>query len=367
MSELKKHKYTCIFGAGVLLNNAWKQVFTAIGGRPDFICDNSSGKWGKAFYGVKCISPEELYCSVGNVAVFIGVKHYVDITEQLRSAGINDIYNIIYSKNYDTVLKVTRADDIENKKEIDIMPLEGKLALVTGSSRGIGRLIAHELMKLGVNIIAHSRSIEHLKPLEAYAEKYNVKLEFLAAELSDSEELEKMLESIEPFAADIDILYNNAGVSIPSKCDSAWNTPVDDFVKTSMVNFIAPVKIGNAIIPYMLEKGFGRIINVSSSIEYRLPDMAYSCSKAALNKYVHDIAPSLEGSGVMISLLDPGWLKTDMGGSHAVHEVDSVIPGAMLGAVIDANINGEWITAQDYSGMPLEDAVSRAAYLLDIN
>ena len=62
--------------------------------------------------------------------------------------------------------------------------------------------------------------------------------------------------------------------------------------------------------------------------------MAYACSKAALNKFVYDYAPSLNGTGVMMSLADPGWLKTDMGGAAALHPVESVSPGILLGALL---------------------------------
>ena len=90
--------------------------------------------------------------------------------------------------------------------------------------------------------------------------------------------------------------------------------------------------------------------------------MAYACSKAALNKFVHDLAPSLEGTGVMMSLVCPGYVRSDMGGPNAPHPVESVIPGVLLGAVLDKDINGRWIIAQDYAGLDLATAKEKAKF-----
>jgi NAD(P)-dependent dehydrogenase (short-subunit alcohol dehydrogenase family) len=109
----------------------------------------------------------------------------------------------------------------------------------------------------------------------------------------------------------------------------------------------------------MISQGYGRVVNVSSTIQYRPYEMAYACSKAALDKYVHDISPTLDGTGVKMSLLDPGWLKTDMGGENATHDVESVLPGALLGVVMDDFENGRWFSAQDFAGQDLESAIAK--------
>ena len=90
--------------------------------------------------------------------------------------------------------------------------------------------------------------------------------------------------------------------------------------------------------------------------------MPYACSKAALNKFVFDLAPSLKGTGVMISCVCPGHVRTDMGGSNAPHPVENVIPGALLGALMDGDVNGRWFIAQDYAGMDLTAAMNKAKF-----
>jgi NAD(P)-dependent dehydrogenase (short-subunit alcohol dehydrogenase family) len=112
----------------------------------------------------------------------------------------------------------------------------------------------------------------------------------------------------------------------------------------------------------MIRRGFGRVINISSTIQKRPGEMPYACSKGALNKFVHDLAPSLEGTGVMMSLVCPGYVRSDMGGPNAHHPVESVIPGALLGAVLNGDVNGRWFIAQDYAGLDLPTAMKKAIF-----
>ena len=78
--------------------------------------------------------------------------------------------------------------------------------------------------------------------------------------------------------------------------------------------------------------------------------MAYAASKAALDKYVFDMAPKLAGSGVTMNLLDPGWLRTDLGGPNATGAVESVLPGALVPALASDGKSGQFLRAQDYHG-----------------
>jgi NAD(P)-dependent dehydrogenase (short-subunit alcohol dehydrogenase family) len=85
----------------------------------------------------------------------------------------------------------------------------------------------------------------------------------------------------------------------------------------------------------MVENGFGRVINLSSGIK-DVPELApYGATKWAVNKLTEDLAAKLVGTGVRINTLDPGWLRTDLGGQHADHPVEAVLPGALAPALID--------------------------------
>jgi NAD(P)-dependent dehydrogenase (short-subunit alcohol dehydrogenase family) len=89
-------------------------------------------------------------------------------------------------------------------------------------------------------------------------------------------------------------------------------------------------------------------VNVTSGVKDMPQLMAYAASKAALDKYVYDMAPHLGGTGVTMNLLDPGWLRTDLGGNEAPNPVESVLPGAMVPVLLEDGVSGKWFSAQDY-------------------
>ena len=85
----------------------------------------------------------------------------------------------------------------------------------------------------------------------------------------------------------------------------------------------------------MKKRGFGRIINLTSGIQNQ-PDLSpYSVSKAAIDKYTRDIAFELKNDNVLVNYLDPGWLKTDLGGPNAWFTVETVLPGALVPALLE--------------------------------
>jgi len=277
--------------------------------------------------------------------------------------GLKDIFVACFDQAYDVVhsIKGLGTEQLASGEEHFDNPVSGKWTLITGSSRGIGRQIALEMAKLGSNIIAHSRRVAHTEELVDTCFALGVQARPLAAELGNLVELEEMLDKLENIFPPVDIVFNNAAISLP--CDpDPWRISSRDYLTHYTVNTIAPILICNRLIPPMVRRGFGRVINISSTIQKRPGEMAYACSKAALSKFVHDMAPSLDGSGVMISLVCPGYVRSDMGGPNAPHPVESVIPGALLGALLDGDVNGRWFIAQDYARLSLPAAMKRANF-----
>ncbi len=233
--------------------------------------------------------------------------------------------------------------------------LENKWVLVTGASRGIGLRIAKALAPMGCKLILHARKLENTRKLvieltTAGHEVYNV-----AAEFNSVSEVNALIETVREITSDhLDVLYNNA--AIMTDYQPVFKPTVEEYKTSFMVNTIVPAKLCDAFIPGMLARNWGRVVNVSSDINNEPGLMAYSCSKAALDRYVRDMIPTLEGSNVLMNLLDPGWLRTDMGGANADNDPDSVVPGALVPVLIEKEAgSGELYHAIQYVGKNVAD------------
>lgn len=239
--------------------------------------------------------------------------------------------------------------------------IKEKWALVTGASRGIGKEIAIALSKLGCNLVLHSRFVEHTNALSDQLSNKGIDTVSLEADLTDPDQVTQLISDIDNAAPQIDILYNNAAIMMPYH-DDVWEIPADEFRKSFETNVISQIRLCNALIPSMMERRWGRIINLISGIDQQPQLAPYAISKAALRKFVHDFVPILEGSGVAMNSLDPGWLKTDMGSQEAPNSVASVIPGALVPALLSDGVSGREFQAQDYAGMSIEQALQKAEH-----
>ncbi len=226
--------------------------------------------------------------------------------------------------------------------------VRGKWALVTGSSRGIGREIARGLADKGCNVVLHGRRAEHNAGLAEELGR-RVKIAVVAAELSLDADVDRLIREALAASGGIDVLYNNAAIMTPFRASFA-DVTADDYRKSFEVNVIAPVRITHGLLPAMLAKRFGRIVQVTSGIREQPELMAYAASKAALDKFVRDTVIRLKDTGVTMNLLDPGWLRTDLGGPKAPNSVESVLPGALMPALVENDTQAVWFSAQDYAG-----------------
>jgi 3-oxoacyl-[acyl-carrier protein] reductase len=237
--------------------------------------------------------------------------------------------------------------------------LLGKWSLVTGASRGVGAHVSEGLAQLGANLVLHSRELSHTRTLASKLEGLGVKVVTVSGELSDQAQVDALLDAALRQAGQIDILYNNAAIMTPWR-ENPWDIPAEDFRKSFEVNVISLARICFRLVPLMLARKWGRIINVTSGIMNQPNLTPYAISKAAVDKFVRDFAPHLAGSGVQMNLLDPGWLRTDLGGPQAPNEPSTVIPGALVPALLDDGISGRFFQAQDYAGLSLPQALAKA-------
>lgn len=233
--------------------------------------------------------------------------------------------------------------------------LEEKLALITGSARGIGQKIALALAKEGCDIIVHGRTLQNTEKTVNLLKESGVKVYAVCGELSKPQDVEKLIEDVEKIG-DIDILYNNAAVMATFM--PIWEIPKEEWERMMQINFYAPVRLCSVFGQKMKERGWGRIINLTTGMQDEPSLCTYSISKAALDKYTKELAFELKGTGVLVNMLDPGWLKTDLGGPNADHDVDTVIPGAIVPALVtDEEFTAQLVRAQEYRGKAISDIV----------
>ena len=180
--------------------------------------------------------------------------------------------------------------------------LSGKVALVTGGTKGIGKAIADELALLGATVIVSARS----KPGE------DVKHSFIAADLTKPEDNQQLAEKIIERYQALDILINNVGgTSAPAGGFSALSD--EDWENDLQLNLLSAIKLDKALVPLMIERNTGVVIHISS-LNGKLPlyasNFSYGVTKAALNNYSKALANEVASKGVRVITVSPGMVKT---------------------------------------------------------
>jgi len=181
--------------------------------------------------------------------------------------------------------------------------LSGKIALVTGGTKGAGKAIAERLVKAGATVIISARN----QPKEV-----NDKLHFIAADLSKPEGAKKVVEEILSTYKKLDILVNNLGTS--STPGGGFTVLTDeDWEESLRTNLLAPVRLDRNFLPQMIERKTGVIIHIAS-IQGKLPlydsTLPYAAAKAGLINYSKSLSNEVSPKGVRVLTVSPGWIKT---------------------------------------------------------
>lgn len=185
--------------------------------------------------------------------------------------------------------------------------IAGRKALVCASSKGLGLGCARALAEAGVNLVMNARGADALDAAaQAVRQDFGVAVDTVAADIVAPEGRERVLEA----AGSVDILVSNAGGPPPGMWHD-WDR--DDFIAALDANMLTPIALMKALLPGMIERGWGRVVNITSqSVKAPIPVLGLSNSaRAGLTGYVAGTARQVAGSGVTINNLQPGIHATD--------------------------------------------------------
>jgi short-subunit dehydrogenase len=189
----------------------------------------------------------------------------------------------------------------------------GKVAIVTGASSGIGRAVALDLASRGTTVVAVARRKPMLDEVIAEARKTAPESRAAVADVSDRAAVERVMKAALRRHGGVDVLVNNAGIPMRKH---ASRLTVEDVQRVMEINFYGAVYATTALLPSMLERRSGHIVNVAS-VAGRLGsprEAAYSASKYALAGWSDVLASDLLGSGVEVHLICPGPIDTEIWG-----------------------------------------------------
>lgn len=201
--------------------------------------------------------------------------------------------------------------------------IKGKRALVCASSKGLGRGCAESLAAAGVSLVLNGRNVDTLNETAQHiCDTYGVQVDAVAADVATEDGRAALLAA----AGDVDILVNNAGGPPPGMW-SDWDR--DDFIAALDANMLAPIALMKAVLPGMMDRGWGRVVNITSgSVKSPIPQLGLSnAARAGLTGYVAGTSRQVAAKGVTINNMLPG--------IHATDRADSLDQGVMAAQGID--------------------------------
>lgn len=220
-----------------------------------------------------------------------------------------------------------KADSVRN--------LCGRRALVTGGGSGLGFIFADALAEAGADVVICGRRADVITDAAGKLAMHGGKAEAHAVDISSSDEIDRL----KTLVGEVDILVNNAGYSI--RKDNWLDVTASEWQEVLTINLMAPFLLAQRFAPGMMQRGFGRIVNLSSiygvvaSNPEHYPDMAsdntsYAASKHALIGLTKNLAMRVSGKGVTVNTVSPGIFP----GNTKIERADGVVPGARTAEIL---------------------------------
>lgn len=194
------------------------------------------------------------------------------------------------------------------------MRLQDTVVLITGSSKGLGRALAHAYADAGARVVINARGADALESTKRELDAKSAQVLAVVADATQPGEIARLVQAAQERFGRIDVLINNAGILGPSPRPNMLDFASADLAEIFRANVIGPVQVTQAVLPLMLAQGSGAIINVTSDAgQTGFPGWGgYGAAKAALELITESWATELEGTGVRVNAVNPGDLQTDM-------------------------------------------------------
>ena len=215
--------------------------------------------------------------------------------------------------------------------------LTSKTAIVTGANRGIGKAIALTLTRAGAKVALVGRNVPQLEEVAIAIRRFGGTATILTADVHFKEQVDRMVEQVLDAFGHIDILVNNAGISRSFPIEELEEEAWDEVLNTNLKGAYFCTK---AVIPFMREKGYGRIVNIAS-ISGQTGGVSgaanYSASKGGMIAMTKTVARELAAFGITVNAIAPGQIDTSMGALPAdrLEKLLEQIPSKRLGTPDD--------------------------------
>jgi NAD(P)-dependent dehydrogenase (short-subunit alcohol dehydrogenase family) len=222
--------------------------------------------------------------------------------------------------------------------------LQGKSAIITGGSKGIGKAIAQAFSEAGASVALAARSREELEQAAKEIEAAGGRALAVPTDVTDPEQVQQLIDRTVADLGTVDILVNNAGAApFLSTLDQIR---LEGFEKYFRLNFLGAVYCTKAVAPVLLAKGDGCVLNIASVAGFiASPGLTYYASaKAALINFTRTMAQEWAASRVRVNALAPGWIETDM------NEPARQMMPEFNRSVLDSIPLGRWGTPEDVAG-----------------
>jgi NAD(P)-dependent dehydrogenase (short-subunit alcohol dehydrogenase family) len=236
-----------------------------------------------------------------------------------------------------------------------LFDLSGRVALVTGGSKGLGKAMARIFVEAGAKVIISSRHEDQLKKTAAQISEGNkANVTCLVADMTKREQVKKLAAEAVAAAGHVDILVNNAGSNEPQAIDQITDDAWDRIIELNLNSCMA---LTRALVPQMKERRWGRVIHISSIMGLASKDArnAYSATKSALLGLARASALDLGAYNITVNCIAPGPFLTDLPGT--------ILTAEQKKALADRTALGRWGDPRELAGPALLLASEAGSYI----